>query len=872
MSDEALHKPYPWHIPGDQTCRQQQNVGKVTTSDQISAAWGKIDKPSGERHHLAHHCADVAAVFCCLLDSPQFGRAARRAAGAELGEPERAALAALAFLHDIGKLAPAFQARGWADGRWRQDTCDHITAAFQWLDKAGERTETALDGALVRMPGWVGEPRDLFEWFRIAFSHHGRPVQPSHRGTDAFRATPGYDWQEAEREIGQALKLWFAPAFDGPVQLPQSDAFRHFFAGLLALADWVGSDRRAFPYLVEFDPDYWQIALRRARKRLGEIGLTPPVRPARSRGFDAILPGARPSAMQRAVSEASPDARLLILEAETGSGKTEAALWRYMRLREAGKVDGLYFALPTRAAASQIFGRVQAALATMFADPPEAVLAIPGMIAAGAATGQRLPDWSVKWDDDAGAAHPSRWAAEHATRYLAAEIAVGTVDQAMLAALRVKHAHLRGSALARSLLVIDEVHASDAYMRKVQTALLRAHLALGGHALLMSATLGAVARAEWMGTPLPTLEEARATPYPALWTGAGEPTAPGGSQREKRISIEAVAGWSAEAAARIAVEAARRGARVLVIRNTVAEAVKTWKAALEVAPDLLLQAAGGPALHHGRFAAEDRRLLDRAVEATLGKRAVRDGGAVVIGTQTLEQSLDIDADFLITDLCPMDVLLQRIGRLHRHDHPRPAGFAQAQVRVLTPEGGLAPLLGRAENGLGAYSGDGSLSGIYVDVPGLAATLAEIEARPEWSIPAMNRELVEAATHPEALDALAAARGPDWQAYRRRTTGKALAEQGQAALQTLDRNAPFPEHFPDDERIKTRIGEDGVVLPICDNPLSPFGQRISRIALPPHWSHGFKGDEELVAQVTDEGLLLEVDKHVFRYSRAGLEKA
>ncbi len=847
-------------------------MDKVTTGNTGIAAWGKIDRPSGERHHLAHHCADVAAVFRCLLDSPLFGRAARLAAGIELNDSCKTALSALAFLHDIGKLAPAFQARGWQDGRWPHPTCDHITAAFQWMHLVGERADSALDGALVQMPGWAGDPGALSEWLRIAFSHHGRPVRQTSLGPNAFRAAQGYDWLQAEREIGQSLKRWFVPAFDGRARLPQTDAFRHFFAGLLALADWVGSDRRAFPFVGEFEPDYWETAMARARRHLRAIGLTPPQRPARSRGFGAILPGARPSAMQRSVGEATTDAQLLILEAETGSGKTEAALWRYLALREAGKVDALYFALPTRAAASQIFGRVQAALATMFADPPEAVLAIPGMIAAGAATGQRLPDWSVKWDDDAGAHHPARWAAEHATRYLAAEVAVGTVDQAMLAALCVKHAHLRGSALARSLLVIDEVHASDGYMRHVQTALLRAHLALGGHAMLMSATLGAIARAEWTGAPLPRLKDARATPYPALWTGAGKPVAPGGSKREKRISIASVAGWDAETAARLAVDAARRGARVLVIRNTVAEAVKTWRAATECAPELVMQLAGGPALHHSRFAAEDRRLLDRAVEAALGKRAARNGGVIVIGTQTLEQSLDIDADFLITDLCPMDVLLQRIGRLHRHDRNRPAGFEQAQVRVLVPEGGLAPLLVRAENGLGAYAGDGSLSGIYVDVPGLAATLGQIEARPEWSIPAMNRELVEAATHPEALDALAAARGPDWQDYRRRTIGKTLAEQGLAALQILDRSAPFPDTFPDDERIKTRIGEEGVVLPIAKTPLSPFGRKISRIALPPHWSHGLKGDEVLAATPDGDGLLLQCDGHAFLYGRAGLEKA
>ncbi|MDB2552477.1 CRISPR-associated helicase Cas3' [Paracoccus sp. (in: a-proteobacteria)] len=845
------------------------------TRSAATAAWGKIDEESRERHHLVHHSADVAAVFFCLLEHPLIERASGRAAGALLDPAARSALAALAFLHDIGKLGPGFQARGWEPGRWPHQTCNHIASAFAWLGTVGDRADTALDGVLPDMLSWVDSHKDLTEWFRIAFSHHGRPVRAVDVGRcdEAFRPAEGYDWMAAEQQMGQALRRWFAPALEGGARLPDTDSFRHFFAGLLALADWVGSDRRAFPFAASFDPDYWEVALNRARRRLGEIGLCPPDRQPRGTGFDAILPGARPSPIQSAVGKAPADARLLILEAETGSGKTEAALWRYLALRAAGVVDALYFALPTRAAASQIFGRVQTALNTMFADPPEAVLAIPGMIAAGSATGQRLPNWSVRWDDDTGADHPARWAAEHATRYLAAEVAVGTVDQAMLAALRVKHVHLRGAALARSLLVIDEVHASDSYMRHVQTALLRQHLALGGHAMLMSATLGAAARAEWLGQALPPLKKAVSTPYPALWSsGRSEPAAPGGSGRSKRVQIASIGGWDGAIAAERAIAAAEQGARVLVIRNTVARAVETWQAVRERAPDLLLQVAGGPALHHSRFAAEDRRLLDRAVEGSLGKSAERDRGMIVIGTQTLEQSLDIDADFLITDLCPMDVLLQRIGRLHRHDRQRPDGFAQPQAAVLTPEAGHEPLLNRAENGLGAYSGDGSLSGVYVDVPGLAATLAQIEAHPEWAIPDRNRALVEAATHPEALDALAAARGQDWQAYRRRVTGKALAEQGVAGLVILDRNAPFPDRFPDDEKIKTRIGEDGVVLRIGGEPISPFGQKISRIALPAHWSRGLAGDEEMTAEEAEDGLILRVADRTFHYGRAGLERS
>jgi len=112
-----------------------------------------------------------------------------------------------------------------------------------------------------------------------------------------------------------------------------------------------------------------------------------------------------------------------------------------------------------------------------------------------------------------------------------------------------------------------------------------------------------------------------------------------------------------ERAARIARDAAQAGARVLLIRNTVQAAVETWQAVQDLgAGDLLLQVAGGPALHHGRFAAEDRALLDGAVERALARDRRSSSGCIVVGTQTLEQSLDIDADFLVTDPCPMDVL------------------------------------------------------------------------------------------------------------------------------------------------------------------------------------------------------------------------
>jgi CRISPR-associated endonuclease/helicase Cas3 len=163
---------------------------------------------------------------------------------------------------------------------------------------------------------------------------------------------------------------------------------------------------------------------------------------------------------------AQPDlGKLLILESETGSGKTEAALWRFAWLFQAGHVESLYFALPTRVAATQLYNRTLQFAASLWREtgqePPLVVRALAGYESAdGKSIEARLPDFKVLWSDrpDDHRAH-TRWAAESSKRYLAAPLAVGTIDQALLSALQVRHAHMRHSLLSRSLLVVDEVHA-----------------------------------------------------------------------------------------------------------------------------------------------------------------------------------------------------------------------------------------------------------------------------------------------------------------------------------------------------------------------------------------------------------------------------
>ena len=838
-------------------------------------AWGKLDKETGAYHPLAHHSMDVAAVFGRLMELPVVRGRLEVAAGRRLAERDCQRLSALVFLHDIGKLHPGFQAKGWPDELWKRPKHGHQREGCEFLAVACHDSSHPFHECMLHIMEWGESAEGIIA---AAFAHHGRPVEwPEDPTLHSWSRLPHYDWRREAAVLADAVRVWFPDAFNEGGTLPNEPRFHHLVAGFAALADWIGSNTAFFPFQRPFELAYKTVAAEGAKQALATVGLDPSalaeVAPAT---FPELTGGLSPNAAQRAVADIGVDARLVILEAETGSGKTEAALWRYIKLFAAGKVSGLYFAVPTRAAARQLHRRVHQAIRRAYGPcAPESVLAIPGLLRSGDSEGQALPDWKVLWDDKKPALH--RWAAEHATRFLAASIAVGTVDQAMLSALQVKHAHMRGSALSRSLLVVDEVHASDTYMTRVLQALTTEHLAVGGYAMLMSATLGSVARVGWTGDTAPTPEAAVAAPYPAVWVaGDSAPVAASGTGRSRRVRVSTVETMAARRAAELAMDAAERGARVLVIRNTVAAAIETWDAVREAneAP-LLMQVGGGPALHHSRFAAEDRQLLDDAVEAALGKdHASGAPGCIVIGTQTLEQSLDIDADMLISDLCPIDVLLQRIGRLHRHPLARPSGFEQATAVVLLPEGGLDKLAAPAfHNGLGAWQSESGFTGVYLDLAGLELTQGLINAQSEWRIPEMNRELVEGATHPDLIDRLLETKNERWQRYQQTLRGTEAAAGSLAGLNVLDRKVPFADLYRNfsksDEHVLTRLGEEGVVLELGSRHTGPFGVPISRLTLPARWCKGISSDDQPDVRDGESGLEITVADECFRYTRGGL---
>lgn len=849
--------------------------------------WAKLSPRGGAPeawHPLADHCFDVAACVEGLIALPIVRARLAALAGAEVfPEIWTTRLAALSFLHDFGKTNREFQRRA-LDPSSRGG---HVAEAAYVLDRAAMRGAAGLDA----LDAWGGDGAE--ELLTVALAHHGAPPD-FERLPQCERAWSADEIRDPVRDVAtlvaRARDVWPSAFQTGGAPLPSQDAapFWHGFLGLLQLADWMGSDeaRDAFPYSEPGDGSRPIFARERARALVERVGLDAAtlrhVLPCRL-DFSAVSPFA-PSAIQSATAEAPGP--VIVLEAETGAGKTEAALWRFARLFAQGKVDGLYFALPTRVAATQIHDRVTHAARRLFGEHAPAVLrALPGDVRVNDASARALPGFAMQWNDDLDeATRRSRWCAEQPKRFLAATIAVGTVDQALLGAVCVKHAQMRAFCLSRSLLVVDEVHASDAYMEQLLIKLLDQHRRASGEALLLSATLGAATRARLLLGGERKAKKARvspgeasALPYPALSFVDNGMMRLEGAESRGRVKTVAVQPENIIAdplaIARRALAAADDGARVLVVRNTVRAAVATARALENLAPDhpALFRLDGVPTLHHGRFARADRRRLDEEVERRLGKGGPA-GPLIVIGSQTLEQSLDIDADFLISDLAPMDVLLQRIGRLHRHDRDgRPKGYENPRALVLALEDFEAVLRARD------FRGPHGFGSVYENLLSLAATREAIGAGATWTIPAMNRALVEAATHPDALDELErrmSEQDPRWSDASRANIGGTIARSGAARLAAIDWQAPVRDFRLAQESIGTRLGLGDLEVAF-ETPLrGPFSasEPITRLPIPAHLLRKATAETKPVDIVTsDEGFSFAFGEAVYKYSRYGLER-
>lgn len=771
--------------------------------------WGKARAEDGfvvPAHPLICHMTDVAVVAEALLASaiPPSSRARLlELVGGESDEALRWLLFVVA-LHDLGKATPPFQAKWTPATPWLAD------AGFDVQPPPLARDHGTLGVAFVA-DALVGLGVDALHAQRLGravAAHHG--AFPTDH--DALAPCVGREagrqpsWASARAAIVTALAHAFGIDRARPPvpRRPKDWAGFSALAGFTSVADWIGSMAEVFVY--EPPPDsveaYLPLARERAATAVERCGFRPAT-PTPARSFEELF-GFAPRPLQSAIADLLSDAAppvCIVVEAPMGEGKTEAALYVSHALEARRVHDGAYLGLPTQATASQMFNRLGEFLERTRPDQRTNLQLLHGEAVFDARV-QGLLRAVYARDDDRGrgglVCEP--WFLGK-KRALLAPFGAGTVDQALLGVLRTKHAFVRQFGLSGKTVILDEVHAYDTYTSTLLERLVAWLGGLGASVVLLSATLPSDRRKalleSYAGRPMPGPEPA---PYPRITsvdaqTVRSTPIVTGRPKTTIEIDWVADDDTVVREAARLAVA----GANVGILRNTVARAQKTYAPLRELCPDrarLLL---------HARFPAEDRQRLEELLLSMLGKNGSRPTGSIVVGTQVLEQSLDIDFDALFTDVAPVDLVLQRAGRLHRHARAsRPAVAAQPALRIVVPEGDPAAVSLR--DIAPVYEG-------YV----VRRSLLTLRTLSRITLPDDIERLVE--------DVFAAPEPPAWADALRREREKMAADRAEdqqlAKVRVWpapgtpddpfgDLDMPFEEDEPDVARMlraETRLGED-----------------------------------------------------------------
>ena len=790
--------------------------------------WGKAQPSDPERgprwHPLAYHSLDVAAVGEVLLTSDRgFGACFSRLLGLPREDSDSLVRYLLA-LHDIGKFARKFQAK--APLHYPECFGDDPAGVAAYYDHgAGGLRLFGVDAEAFKLPRGA-RSRTWRPLMSAVTGHHGAPPEP--RSSDSMTTLRGSDFGRAGIEaayefIRQAHGLLAPPEHVRALDARHARRASFAVAGLAVLADWIGSNQEWFPYAepVRSLGSYWDRARRRARHAVSEAGVLPaPVSDRLDHG-DLIGETAAPSPMQAWARNAELPAgpALFMIEDETGSGKTEAALMLAHRLIASGAAEGLYVALPTMATANAMFDRLAGACRHLFAADAQPSLALAhgardmheGFRAALSRGGRDEAPYSgagARASDDASettaSAACAAWIADDRRRTFLADAGAGTIDQALLSVLPSRHQSLRLLGLMRRVLVLDEVHAYDAYMQREMERLLEFQAGLGGSAILLSATLPLSIRerltdAFARGLGVDSQEGVLGMDYPLATIRAADVgrsiAVPGRPGRSRRLPVRFLH-TPDEAVAEVA-KAADAGGAVLYIRNTVDDVLDAHAA---------LTARGFDSLvFHARFALVDRLKIERRIVDMFGKRSTPhdrrsdDGrGKVLIATQVVEQSLDLDFDALVTDLAPIDLLIQRAGRLWRHEHRDREG--RPELLVVAPE----PVDDAGDAWFGQVFPHGKY--VYPDHARLWLTARTLQDTGEIESPGGMRSLVEAVYGNGAYDAVPdGLAGSLWDAE-----GKAGAERGVATANVLDFTRGYMRDagaWDSDVRTPTRIDDN-----------------------------------------------------------------
>lgn len=669
---------------------------EIQTAHLIRLLAGKSD-PSGGGCWLPlwMHARDTAGILRHLAQS-WLPEAVRRTLGLE-EETLYNLVCFLGLTHDFGKGTAKFQSdilRRLPEVRERLQTYLLLPDAFP--DRGATPHAMASEAILLEL----GCPRGVAS---IVGAHHGKPQQDNQDDfiCDQLENHPGNYWGRGQEARWRAVwREMLAAAlqesgFSDVTELPAlTIPAELLLTGLLTMADWIASNTTYFPLIPVDETGHETDYPARVERAWERLALTSPWESPYF-GVDAETFkqqfGFWPNGLQRSVLETvnnitSPG--LLIIEAQMGVGKTEAALAAAEIFGNRRQSGGLFFGLPTQATANGIFDRLRDWAETQSEDMVHSIRLAHGMAELNEEYRQLFPGQATTEEDAGEQNDPEsgilvhRWFQGN-RQALLADFVIGTVDQLLMAALKQKHLMLRQLGLAGKVVVVDECHAYDTYMN---CYLDRALAWLGRYqvpVILLSATLPARRRAElvnaYLGGKAAEGSWQTSRGYPLLtWTDAGQVcqrTVPL-TETDKTVQLAPLAEDQLPALLGKKLE---QGGCAGVIVNTV-------RRAQAVAARLRRALPGCEVLlFHAQFLMPDRAEKERTLLRRLGKDstpAERDR-LIVVGTQVMEQSLDIDFDFLVTELCPMDLLLQRIGRLHRHTdraaRPLPLQIVQCAV-------------------------------------------------------------------------------------------------------------------------------------------------------------------------------------------------
>jgi CRISPR-associated endonuclease/helicase Cas3 len=654
--------------------------------------WAKADVDSNRIHLLIYHLLDVGQVMLALWRLALPAQTRDALAGA-LGLDEENASRLLAFwagLHDLGKAAPGFQ-RKYPPAI---ATLQAVGFTFPTPPAQAARHGAISTWALKRL---LTEECNLSQEeatrvARMVGGHHGAWPTALELVPAAIKTSDRGDeiWEEARRSLFRLLAKVFQPPQDVhlPANLEMQNALLTLVSGLISVADWIGSMEGFFPFMDAEIPieQYAARAARQAKRALYALGWVGWQAEGKTIPFSEMFPFNANSIQQMVAvaAEKLSAPALLILEAPTGSGKTEAALYAADIWLQTWRGRGLYIAMPTTATSNQMHQRVINFLLNRY---PDKMLNLHLVHGAALLAEPKESITAISQDDE----QPNQGRIRAATwflprkRTLLAPFGVGTVDQALMSVLQTRHFFVRLFGLSQKVIIFDEVHAYDTYMNILFKQLLRWLSAVGSSVILLSATLPEKTRRElvaaWLGEKTVSLEDHN---YPRLTVAAGGEAKvfPLSASSSRLVKIERI-GSEPQAIVASLSELLAGGGCAVVICNRVRRAQEVYSAVKEAnivpAEDLIL--------FHARFPYNWRQEIEERVLRLFGKDGQRSRKTILVATQVIEQSLDLDFDCMITDLAPVDLILQRAGRLHRHpqnDAFRPESLSQPRLILAWP--------------------------------------------------------------------------------------------------------------------------------------------------------------------------------------------